>query len=337
MKHIEPRWLLLLLLIASMAWASDESASVTLSAPVAPFTQNTADAESKSSGCVSCHSESDQKTMHRSPAVVLGCSDCHGGDATVFAPAGTVAARDPRTPAVLRAYPEPYRAAMDHAHVLPANAEHWPSSANPERSYTWLQKESADFIRFINPGDLRVARAACGACHLGIVEANEKSLMANAAMFWGAAAYNNGILPNKHSILGEAYTDTRVAARTVNAMPNDENMDRHGVLPSIDPLPAWEITPPADIFRVFERGGRNIVSQFPEIGLPNSTGLLQRLEEPGKPDIRQSNRGPGTGSRVAIPVLNIAKTRLNDPLLWFLGTNDNPGDYRSSGCTACHV
>ena len=65
---------------------------------------------------------------------------------------------------------------------------------------------------------------------------------------------------------------------------------------SLAPLPAWETIPPADVFRVFERGGRNIASQFPEIGLPNISGALQRLEEPGRPDIKQSNRGPGTGS-----------------------------------------
>src|SRR5262249_48090496 len=33
----------------------------------------------------------------------------------------------------------------------------------------------------------------------------------------------------------------------------------------------------------------------------------------------------------------LQRTRLLDPLLSFLGTNDHPGDYRSSGCTACHV
>ena len=65
--------------------------------------------------------------------------------------------------------------------------------------------------------------------------------------------------------------------------------------------------PPADVFRVFERGGRNIVNQFPEIGLPNALGQLQRLEEPGRPDIRQSNRGPGTGARIGVPVLNITR------------------------------
>ena len=38
-----------------------------------------------------------------------------------------------------------------------------------------------------------------------------------------------------------------------------------------------------------------------------------------------------------MPVINITKTRLNDPSVWFMGTNDQPGDYRHSGCAACHV
>ena len=52
--------------------------------------------------------------------------------------------------------------------------------------------------------------------------------------------------------------------------------------------------------RVFERGGRVISSQFPEVGIPNSSGRLQLLDEPGRPDIKQSNRGPGTGGRIAV-------------------------------------
>ena len=88
---------------------------------------------------------------------------------------------------------------------------------------------------------------------------------------------------------------------------------------------------------MFERGGRNIANLFPETGLPNGAGQLQRIEEPGRPDFRQSNRGPGTGARISVPVINITKTRLNDPLTWFIGTNDQPGDYRHSGCASCHV
>ncbi|MGH8123706.1 MAG: hypothetical protein ACREPT_13145, partial [Rudaea sp.] len=306
-----------------------------VAAPSAPAFQSWNDAHRKSAGCVSCHTQSDRKTMHASEAVVLGCTDCHGGNASVLAPPGEAYSADDQH--ATRNWSSEYRASMDKAHVLPRHPENWTTSANPQRSYTAWMKEAPEFVRFVNPGDLRAATAACGACHLPIIQANKKSLMANAAMFWGAAAYNNGILPYKHSVLGEAYTHDGVAATTDSQLKLDANMRKRGILPKLLPMPAWEITPPADVFRVFERGGRNIGTTFPEIGLPDETGLIQRLEEPGRPDIKQSNRGPGTGQRVAIPVLNIVKTRLNDPFIWMLGTNDNPGDYRSSGCSACHV
>ena len=97
---------------------------------------------------------------------------------------------------------------MKKAHVLPKDVAFWgyEKSANPEGSYARLNVEHPAFIRFINPGDLRVARDACGACHLSIIEAQERSLMSTSAMLWGGAAYNNGILPFKRYNLGEAYT-----------------------------------------------------------------------------------------------------------------------------------
>jgi hypothetical protein len=319
------------------AFANDEETPVErtyVATPPAPAFQTWDDAGKKSSGCVSCHTQSDRKTMHANSAVVLGCTDCHGGDANIVAPAGETYSADSANP---RGWSAVYLATMDKAHVLPRYPDHWKGSANPERSYTALMREDPAFVRFINPGDLRVATDSCGACHLPIIQANEKSLMANAAMFWGAASYNNGILPYKHSVLGEAYTKDGQPATTDSQITPDANMTAHGILPKIYPLPSWETTPVADLFRVFERGGRNIGTLFPEIGLPDESGQIQKLEEPGRPDLKQSNRGPGTGNRVAIPVLNIHKTRLNDPFIWMLGTNDNPGDYRSSGCSSCHV
>jgi hypothetical protein len=294
----------------------------------APMRQTEDQAAAKSRGCMSCHTTTDSLTMHSSPGVILGCTDCHGGNADVFR--ASLAKRESAE----------YRRALDAAHVQPRYPDAWnyPSSAKPVRSYTLLNRESPEFVRFVNPSDYRVAREACGACHLPIIQAAERSLMATSSMFWEAAAYNNGILPYKHAIIGEAYTrDGAPAKLTAPVHPTAEMTRAHGLLPELYPLPSWEVVPPADIFRVFERGGRNIVSQFPEVGLPDATGALQRLEEPGRPDFRQSNRGPGTGLRVAIPVLNVTKTRLNDPMTWFLGTNDQPGDYRSSGCAACHV
>ena len=54
-----------------------------VAAPAAPQVQTWEEADRKSAGCVSCHTETDRKTMHTNPAVVLGCADCHGGDASV--------------------------------------------------------------------------------------------------------------------------------------------------------------------------------------------------------------------------------------------------------------
>ena len=162
-------------------------------------------------------------------------------------------------------------------------------------------------------------------------------------MLWGGAAYNNGILSAKNYILGEAYTrdgrPAKILSPGTSGEPGtvSEAEKKRGAIGTMYPLPTWHVVPPADVFRVFERGGRTINSQFPEIGLPNPTGSIQRLEEPGRPDLKQSNRGAATGLRVAIPVLNIHKTRLNDPFTWFPGTNDQPGDYRHSGCASCHV
>src|SRR5215467_12610884 len=319
---MKTRFLPLLALLAIVPALGDSGSR---GAPPAPERQSVAEAEAKSAGCVSCHTATDRHTMHQNPGVVLGCADCHGGDARATLPIG------------VKHEDAAYRDVLARAHVPPRNPRAWPSSANPERTYTLLNRESPEFVRFVNPGDLRAAREACGACHLAIVQASERSLMASSAMLWGGAAYNNGILPFKRYLLGESYTREGEGATVVNPVKPDDFLTEKGILPSLTALPAWESVPPADVFRVFERGGRVIASQFPEVGLPNSTGALQKLDEPGRPDIRASNRGPATGSRIAVPLINVTKTRLNDPHLWFMGTNDQPGDYRSSGCSACHT
>ena len=256
--------------------------------------------------------------MHQSAAVDLTCTQCHGGDASVRA-------------LDLEKDSEAWREAKERAHVLPKNKELWKTSANPEGTYAHLLEESFEFVRFINPGDLRVAREACGSCHAGEVTAVEKSLMTTSAMLMGGAAYNNNILPYKKYILGESYDRDGKAREIHDRSEISDELLARGALPKLLPLPQWEVIKPGDVFRIFERGGLFIRSTFPDVGNPNP------LEDSGKPDVRASNRGPGTGSRIAVPLINIHKTRLNDPHLSLLGTNDHPGDYRSSGCTACHV
>lgn len=336
MSQLSRLLLLIALMVPSGLLASDAEKPVArdytlVRAPAAPAGQTADQAKAKSVGCVSCHTKTDAYSMHRSEAVVLGCTDCHGGNATVSAPDNA------------KEGDKAYTTALSKAHVMPRfpKAWNWPSSANPKQSYTLLNKESREFVRFNNPSDYRVVRDSCGACHMSVIEATDRSLMSTGAMLWGGAAYNNGIAPFKNYIFGEAYTEKSEPAKILSPgiTPGTvtKEQEARGALAALYPLPTWQVMPPADIFRVFERGGRTNGTQFPEVGLPNPTGQLQRLEEPGRPDIRQSNRGPGTGLRVAIPVLNIHKTRLNDPFTWFMGTNDQPGDYRHSGCSSCHV
>jgi hypothetical protein len=109
--------------------------------------------------------------------------------------------------------------------------------------------------------------------------------------------------------------------------PTPEETATKGVLPYLDPLPRFQVTQPGNVLRIFERGGRFLFDP----------GIPETKEEPGRPRARLSNRGLGTLNRTDPVFVGLQKTRLLDPTLNFLGTNDHPGDYRSSGCTACHM
>ncbi len=129
---------------------------------------------------------------------VLGCADCHGGNPRIGEARrrGAGHARLSR-----RRGARPCAAALSGRLALSIER-------HPQRTYTLLNREAPEFIRFTNPSDYRVARDSCGACHMEIIEAAERSLMASGAMLIGGASYNNGILPFKNYILGEAYTRT---------------------------------------------------------------------------------------------------------------------------------
>ena len=42
------------------------------------------EADRKSAGCITCHTSTDEPTMHPSKAVHLGCTDCHGGNLSLI-------------------------------------------------------------------------------------------------------------------------------------------------------------------------------------------------------------------------------------------------------------
>ena len=298
-----------------------------------PFHATNQDQQStaKLEGCVTCHGEIEpmhkygatetlEKLNAGKDAVGLTCTGCHGGN-----PVPRKTSGDEKSIEQIK----------DEAHVRPTFPAEWKrdgkySGANPERTNTLLARESWEFVRFVNPGDLRVAAQTCGssACHELESKNVARSMMTHGAMLWGAALYNNGGFPLKDTRFGESYSETGAPQRLIQiptATPEDRRTK--GLLDFLDPLPRWEISQPGNVLRVFERGGKRRL----EVGLPD------REEEPGKPDKGLSPRGFGSAQRTDPVYLGMQKTRLLDPTLNFLGTNDHPGDYRSSGCSACHV
>lgn len=280
------------------------------------FNMSQEEADRRSVGCVDCHKGIED--MHNG-SITIGCIDCHGGNAEARLPQGATQGS------------APYEETKKKSHIEARYPEFWKNAANPERPYALTIKESPEFIRFVNPGDLRVASLSCGTsgCHVGDVHNVQKSMMTTGAMLWGAALYNNGSFPLKNYRFGESYNQEGIPQRLMTyPQPTEQETKEKGVLPFLDPLPRWEVTQMGNILRTFERGGRKAA----EIGNPLPE------EAPGKPTQNLlSPRGLGTLLRTDPVFLGLQKTRLLDPMLSLYGTNDHPGDYRSSGCTACHV
>ena len=232
--------------------------SMTRSAPLPPrnwIDQTQGEADAKSIGCLQCHQQ--VEPMHKTEHVVLGCIDCHGGN-----PARGLT--------------------KTQAHILPRHPEFFKTSANPPNSNAWLNHESPEFIRFMNPGDLRVAQTTCGLCHGEIVRNSDHSMMNHGAMLWGAALYNNGAYPQKNYRFGQAYAADGAPLRLINYTPvTSQDTQLHGILPFLDPLPRFNLSNPGNILRIFEKGSR------PQLSL-----RLQTTSEPNyKPEQHIPERG----------------------------------------------
>src|SRR5436305_7383472 len=118
--------------------------------PPLPQTQVRAAAEqgAASEGCISCHTQIDSATMHETGTVKITCVDCHGGNGQASVPQ--------------ESQPDSadYKAAKLRAHV--ASKDSVSDLASGRRVYTKWLSEDQEYIRFVNPGDLRVAEKTCG-------------------------------------------------------------------------------------------------------------------------------------------------------------------------------
>ena len=189
----------------------------------------------KSRSCIECH-----KTVtdphDKADSISLGCTDCHGGNAS--------------------------ESNKHFAHVQSRFPDVWRTSANPVRTATLLNHERPDFIRFVNPGDLRVAHLSCGRCHGNETLQVKKSMMTHGCMLGGAALYNNGAIPFKWPRYGESYSMNGKPQRLQTVPPpTKEETEKKGVLPYLEPLPRFQITQPGNILRIFPNGEADLFSK----------------------------------------------------------------------------
>ncbi len=264
----------------------------------------TDEAAAKSDGCIVCHQNvhdpHDKETLH------LGCVDCHGGDAD-----GQGRPDRPRPAALSRGLADVGQpGALLHA-------------AQPRVAGVHPLRQSRRSAR--RPHQLRHRRLPRHE-----VLQNRKSMMTHGCMLWGAALYNNGAVPDKRLRFGESYSMNGVPQRLQTVPPpTEEEMPQEGR--RAVPRSAAALRDHAS--RATSSASSSAAAAFrPEVGIPEP----RRRSGPAV-RTRLSDRGLGTENRTDPVFLGLQKTRLLDPTLNFLGTNDHPGDYRSSGCTACHV
>lgn len=217
------------------------------------------------SGCLACHRplmpdgtavglEEAHPPVHGQP---LACQDCHGGD------------------------PEARKQSLAHVQPLSGDPRELRGLSVQE-----LDDVGLDYLRFVNPGDLRVAPMTCGAgspaaagsgCHQGVIDAVTLSPMATTAGLFAAPRYRAGQQRNGAGV--KAVRDVR-----------DES------------------------FRVGE--------------VPGATGALDALLEP-RVTADETEIGP-------YQELYLSKECVSCHL-WSFGDSPFPGNYRSSGCSACHM
>ncbi len=178
---------------------------------------------------------------------------------------------------------------------------------------------ATDYLQFINPGDLRVVtqQRGCGSCHASHAECVAKSALATEVGILSSSMFTLG-LPNQVPENQGLYFDTAsdFAFRAVQ----DANFD----------------------FNTASFGAVGRLLEFPVYSRRGGTGPLDMDENPLYDSTQLANYLQADNSVVPnSPLANVFHEQVaftcGDCHLGSAGANNRYGDYRSSGCTACHM
>ena len=241
----------------------------------------------------------------------LKCTDCHGGN-----PFGqdALASHVPPPPEIgddaqMLADPTAY-----FNRLTLTGIDKFPDYTVGGKTYTAL-----DYLQFVNPGDLRVVTQgrSCGQCHDPHGDSVANSLLATEAGVFSGAMYSIGVENQVPASVG-LYADTAAdlgfrAATDVGFSPA-----------------------PGAVGPVSELVEYPVMSQFGVVGpdqlFQNNDYTAANIEADLNPD-----HTVVTGSRLADVYHEQVAFTCGDCHLGSAGANNRYGDFRSSGCTACHM
>ncbi|MEQ8767070.1 MAG: hypothetical protein RL885_24375 [Planctomycetota bacterium] len=175
---------------------------------------------------------------------------------------------------------------------------------------------SLDYLQFINPGDLRIVTQgrSCGQCHTSHVDCVVKSPLATETGIFSGAMYAAGV-QNRVVENRDLYLDT-AADLAFRAITDPMYAPGEGPVGAIGRLLE---------FPVFAGRDDDLIEDNPEY----ASALL--------PNGQQANGQLIAGSPLANLYHEQVAFTCGNCHLGSAGANNRYGDYRSSGCTACHM
>jgi hypothetical protein len=277
------------------------------------------DSTSTAQSCMTCHNGSSHndyagpglENPHPFPgADNLLCTTCHGGDGNGQDRLGS---HVPPPPQIgdrqnLIDDPEAY-----FNRLTLAGLDKYPDYTANGRNYTAL-----DYLQFINPGDIRVVtqNRSCGTCHQRHADCVEASPLATEMGILSGAMYAAG-------------HDNHVPA---NAGLYLETAADLGFRAVVDPDFVANVSPFGTVGEIREHP---VYSK--RRGPGNAMFRSQAYSAAGLVDDLNADGSVITNSPLAHLFHEQIAATCGDCHLGSAGANNRAGDYRSSGCTACHM
>jgi hypothetical protein len=269
------------------------------------------------SSCMLCHngaaledySGPGLENPHPFPgADTIACTTCHGGNPNG---ADKLASHVPPPPEIGDLAFQTVNAQAYFNRLTLAGMDTFPSYFANGRTWTAI-----DYLQFVNPGDLRVTSLgrSCGQCHANHAQDVQASLLASSAGILAGARYQIG---------AESATPEAVD------LHQDTAAD-FGVRAVSDPSPI--LAEVGSVARLLEYP---VYSLFGQPG-----GVWNNLAEYSAAAVADDQLADG---RVVTdsPLMKLYHEQISftcgDCHLGSAGANNRAGDFRSSGCTACHM